>query len=161
MVESGGLRYTRTPDRESWVIPFWDRRDEDEFEDMLIGLRHGGPDRWGGAIHGFKWTARSAGIDGVRFYVGSDLPGGVTLVLRPDSHTQAADVITKVLWASMDTDRGIVPWQRIGAHLDAIREVLLSDQESEMPSFGLSALIRGNHEGQYIEAPSSWVGSGQ
>lgn len=159
MADPETLAYSSIPERESWVIPFWDPRDRDEFEDLTSGITLKGEDWFTDAMRVFRNAVKSNDVVGVRFYVGCNLPSGITMILRPASRSQAAEILFAA-YGFMGFDRGVVPWDRIAAHLWAIRDVLLADDEAMTPTFGFSAIIPDpdGRPGSYTEAPTSWLG---
>jgi hypothetical protein len=156
MSEPASLQYSAVPRCESWTIPTWDPRDADEVSDLLDSIRLRGPDRFGDAIRAFEKATGPHQRQGIRLYVGHDLPSGITVVLSPDSQSQASEVLAEVA-GFMALERGIVPWDRIRTQLWEIRSTMLANDDGVIPSFGISALVADVETGLCTEAQTSWL----
>lgn len=155
MSPSSVLHYSEVPDRESWVIPLWHGHDKDEYDDLLKSIRLRGPDRFDHAIGSFRAATHHADVQGVRFYIGCDLPPGVTMILRPDSRQQAAEILGEIA-GFMSIQDPVVPWDRIRDQIRAIREVVRAEPTGPIPSLGLGAIVQ-IRDGAYVQAKTSWL----
>ena len=151
MSEARDVHYWTVPQCESWMIPLWDYRDLDEFEDLTSSLAAVPP---GEAVWTFYGAVRNSDAVGVRLYVGTDLPSGITLVLSSATRAAAAKRLARA--TGFMAEREVVPWRRIEEQFDAIREAVLADESVDPPSFGLSAVVP-DAGGRYTEAPTSWL----
>lgn len=149
------VQYTDVPDCQSWIIPFWDSRDRDEFDDLTSSIRMMGPERFADPIRAFERAVNQSEAVGVRFYVGTRLPDRVTLPLAPDTREQAIDILTEASGFMVD-ERGVVPWGQICSRLIAIRDAVSQSDEGAYPSFGFSAVIPSHRD--YTEASTDWIG---
>jgi len=46
MQDMDSVRYVSVPECQSWIIPLWDERDSDEFNDLANSIRYEGPERF-------------------------------------------------------------------------------------------------------------------
>ena len=155
MSDRGPLRHPSLPECQSWVIPFWDERDRDEFDDLTDCIQRRGPKRFDDAIEQFKKAlSNSDDVVGVRFYIGTHLPERTTLVLSPDTQEQTIDILHRMAGMMAD-ERGIVPWSQINLQLSAIRDTVSTTDDELYPSLGFGAIIP-SHQG-YTEASADWI----
>lgn len=154
MPETDSIQYTSVPRSQSWLIPFWDPSDVDEYEDLVYPVRSRGPERFHDAIGAFNSAVSHSDAVGVRLYVGTQLPKRVTLKLAPDSQTQAIDLLDAAT-AHPGGERGVVPWPQIWSQLRAIRHVTTESDDGAYPSFGFSAIVPLGDG--YREASTDWI----
>lgn len=152
MSKSDDLQFATVPANQSWLIPLWDGRDYDEFDDLTTSLARGS-DRFKDALRAFEGAIYGSNAVGVRFYVGTELPTRVTVTLAPDTKKQAVAMLDESALFMAD-DRGVVPWGAIRSHLLAIRNAT-TKSETQYPSFGFSAIIPCDL--QYTEASTGWL----
>jgi hypothetical protein len=155
MSDCDSVQYLSIPKCQSWIIPFWDRQDRDEFEDLTNSIRRGGPERFDDAIKQFnKALTRTDDVVGVRFYIGTSLTKRTTLVLSLDTRKQTIDILDKTTKMMAD-ERGVVPWSQIRVQLSALRDAVSTNDEELCLSFGFGAIIPSRRG--YTEASTSWI----
>jgi len=86
------FRYTAVPACQTWLIPFYDDRDRAQFDEVAYMIATEGPEHFADAFSSFRRAVRSS-PRGVKFYVGTNLPGPVTVQLVPETREQASECL--------------------------------------------------------------------